>query len=62
MVAAPLRWRAVYAEADRPEDAGRAAAAVRRLNPFFDRTRFGSLLRNPDHRAKIASALKKAGL
>jgi TolB-like protein/class 3 adenylate cyclase len=53
---------AVYAEADRLEDAGRAAAAVRRLNPFFDRSSFGSLFRNPDHQAKIASALGKAGL
>jgi tetratricopeptide (TPR) repeat protein len=53
---------AVYAEAGRAEDAGRAAAAVRRLDPFFDRTSFGSLLRNPDHRAKIAAALTKAGL
>jgi TolB-like protein/class 3 adenylate cyclase len=53
---------AVYAEANRLEDAGRAAAAVRRLNPFFDRSSFGSLFRNPDHQAKIASALRKAGL
>ncbi len=53
---------AVYAEADRPEDANRAAAAVRRLNPFFDRASFGSLFRNPEHQAKIASALGKAGL
>src|SRR5262249_25238975 len=40
---------AVYAQADRPEDAGRAAAAVRRLNPFFDRSNFGSLFRNPEY-------------
>jgi len=53
---------AVYAEANRSEDAGRAAATVRRLNPFFDRSSFGSLFRNPDHQAKIASALGKAGL
>jgi class 3 adenylate cyclase/TolB-like protein len=53
---------AVYAEANRLEDADRAAAAVRRLNPLFDRSSFGSLFRNPDHQAKIASALGKAGL
>jgi TolB-like protein/class 3 adenylate cyclase/Tfp pilus assembly protein PilF len=53
---------AVYAEANRLEDAGRAAAAVHRLNPFFDRSSFGSLFRNPDHQAKIAAALEKAGL
>jgi class 3 adenylate cyclase/TolB-like protein/cytochrome c-type biogenesis protein CcmH/NrfG len=53
---------AVYAQADRPEDAGRAAAAVHRLNPFFDRSNFGSLFRNPEYQAKIAAALGKAGL
>ncbi|MFB9265011.1 tetratricopeptide repeat protein [Bradyrhizobium erythrophlei] len=53
---------AAYAEADRPEDAARAAAAARKLDPFFDTGRFGSLFRNPEHRAKLASALGKAGL
>jgi tetratricopeptide (TPR) repeat protein len=57
-----VEFAAVYAEANRPEDAGRAVAAVRRLNPLFDRASFGSLFRNPDHRAKIAAALEKAGL
>ena len=40
---------AAYSEADRPEDAARAAAAVRKLDPFFDTGRFGSLFRNPEH-------------
>ena len=53
---------AAYAEAGKLEDAARAAAAVRKLDPFFDTGRFGSLFRNPEHRAKIASALRKAGL
>jgi len=53
---------AVYAQAGRQEDADRAAAAVRRLNPFFDRSNFGSLFRNPEYQAKIAAALGKAGL
>jgi adenylate cyclase len=53
---------AAYSEAGKPEDAARTAAAVRKLDPFFDTGRFGSLFRNPEHQAKIASALRKAGL
>ena len=53
---------AAYSEAGKPEDAARAAAAVRKLDPFFDTARFGSLFRNPEHQAKLASALRKAGL
>jgi adenylate cyclase len=53
---------AAYAEAGRAEDAARAAADVRKLDPFFDSGSFGSLFRNPDHQTKIGSALRKAGL
>jgi TolB-like protein len=53
---------AAYAEAGKPEDAARAAAQARKLDPFFDSGSFGSLFRNPEHRAKTASALHKAGL
>jgi hypothetical protein len=53
---------AAYAEAGKLEDAARAAAAVRKLDPFFDAASFGSLFRNPEHQAKISSALRKAGL
>lgn len=53
---------AAYSEAGRSENAARAVAAVRKLDPFFDTDSFGSLFRNPEHRAKIASALRKAGL
>ena len=53
---------AAYSEAGRPEDAARVAASVRKLDPFFDTSSFGSLFRNPDHQGKIASALRKAGL
>ena len=53
---------AAYAEAGKPEDAASATAAVRKLDPFFDTGSFGSLFRNPEHRAKIAMALRKAGL
>jgi UDP-N-acetylenolpyruvoylglucosamine reductase len=35
---------------------------VRKLDPFFDTGSFGSLFRNPEHQAKIAAALRKAGL
>jgi adenylate cyclase len=53
---------AAYSEANKPEDATRAAASVRKLDPFFNSDSFGSLFRNPEHRARIASALRKAGL
>ena len=51
-----------YSEAGKSEDAARSAAALRKLDPFFDSARFGSLFRNSEHQAKIASALRKAGL
>jgi tetratricopeptide (TPR) repeat protein len=53
---------AIYADAGRQDEALRSAAEVRRLNPFFDVSNFGSLLRNTEHRQKIAAALQKAGL
>jgi adenylate cyclase len=53
---------AAYSEAGRPEDAARTAGTVRKLDPFFDTGSFGSLFRNPEHQAKIAAALRKAGL
>jgi adenylate cyclase len=62
LVVAYATLAAAYAEAGKLEDAGRAAAAVRKLDPFFDAASFGSLFRNPEHQAKISSALHKAGL
>ena len=53
---------AASSEAGKSDDAARAAAAVRKLDPFFDAGRFGSLFRIPEHQAKISSALRKAGL
>ena len=53
---------AAYAEAGRQADAARQAETVRGLNARFDSADFGSLLRKPDLRAKLASALAKAGL
>ncbi len=53
---------AAYAEAGRQADAARQAETVRGLNAHFDSADFGSLLRRPELRAKLASALAKAGL
>jgi class 3 adenylate cyclase/TolB-like protein/Tfp pilus assembly protein PilF len=53
---------AAYAQLGRQEDAERQAAIVRQRFPDFSREEFGSLLRDPNHRKKIASAFKKAGL
>ncbi len=51
-----------YAEAGRQPDASRQAADVRRRFPNFSPEEFGSLLRDPNQREKLATALKKAGL
>jgi len=53
---------AAYAEAGRQADAARQTETVRGLNPRFDSADFGSLLRRPELRAKLAGALAKAGL
>jgi adenylate cyclase len=53
---------AVYAESDRELESRSAAAEVRKLNPLFDVDTFGSLFKKAEHRDKMASALKKAGL
>ena len=51
---------AIYQDAGRPDEAHRAVAEMRRLNPLFDTETFGSLFRNPEHRMKIILALQKA--
>ncbi|SEP44195.1 TolB amino-terminal domain-containing protein [Rhodospirillales bacterium URHD0017] len=53
---------AAYAQAGRKDDAERQAAVVRQRFPDFSRDEFGSLMRSPELREKIASAFKKAGL
>jgi adenylate cyclase len=53
---------ASYAEAGRNADARTAADEVRRLNPFFDPDEFGSLFNRPEHRERIAAAVRKSGL
>jgi TolB-like protein/cytochrome c-type biogenesis protein CcmH/NrfG len=53
---------AAYAEVGRQEEAERQADSVRQRFPGFSRDEFGSLLRDPNQREKLARALKKAGL
>ena len=53
---------AAYAEAGRPDDAARMTRDVHTIDPRFDTDDFGSLLKKPDLRAKLTSALAKAGL
>jgi class 3 adenylate cyclase/TolB-like protein len=53
---------AAYAEAGRQDDAARQAREVRTIDPRFDSADFGSLLRKPELRAKLATALDKIGL
>jgi TolB-like protein/DNA-binding winged helix-turn-helix (wHTH) protein/Flp pilus assembly protein TadD len=53
---------AAYIESGRDRDSQSAVAEVRKLNPFFDVARFGSLFKKPEHRDKFAAALKKTGL
>src|SRR5262249_31571800 len=61
-VFAQVMLAAAYSEAGKREDAIRAAATVRKLDPFFDAGSYGSNFCNPHHQAKIVSALRKAGL
>ncbi len=53
---------AAYAEVGRQQDAERQAESVRQRFPGFSSKEFGSLLRDPNQREKLARALKKAGL
>jgi len=53
---------AALAQLGEAEPARRAAAEVRRLNPFFKVEAFGTRLGNPAHREKVQEGLRKAGL
>jgi len=53
---------ATYARLGRPEEAARAAATVRRLDPFFEVESFGTGFRHAAHREAIAAGLREAGL
>jgi len=53
---------AALAQLGRREEAARAAAEVRRLDPFFRRELFGQRLVNPAHRSAAQEGLAQAGL
>jgi tetratricopeptide (TPR) repeat protein len=53
---------ATFAQLGRQPEAARERETVRRLNPFFNATTFGSNLQNPAHRAYLHEGLAKAGL
>lgn len=52
---------AAYAARGRGAEATRAVAMARRQNPYFDPAAYGTRLTDPEHRAKLAAGLKKAG-
>ena len=53
---------AAYAQQERPEDAARAVAVIRRVNPTFDSRAFGSKFLNPADLEKLRDGVRKAGL
>ena len=53
---------ATLAQLGRDQDAGEAAAQVRRLNPLFVVEHWGSRFKSPEHTEKLRQGLKKAGL
>lgn len=53
---------ATYGQLGDTERAARAAAAVRRLDPFFSVEEFGKLFRNPADASSLAVGLRKTGL
>ena len=53
---------AAYGQIDNSAGASRAAAAIRRLDPFFSVEGFGKLFQNQDDAAKVTDGLRKAGL
>jgi adenylate cyclase len=53
---------ATYGRLEHGREAQREAAAVRKLNPFFDAGSFGQLFRNPEDAAHLVDGLRKAGL
>jgi len=53
---------AAAAEMQDTAQAEQAAAAVRRLDPFFKVETYGRRLVNPAHGAKLQEGLRKAGL
>jgi tetratricopeptide (TPR) repeat protein len=58
----PAVLAAAYGQLGRDDEASRVAAALRRVNPFFDSASFGSSLQSPDSQAYLQDGLKKAGI
>lgn len=57
-----IKLTAAYAEVGRLDDAGRSAANVRRLSPFFSAESYGDFLRHPADRERLQENLRAAGL
>jgi TolB-like protein/cytochrome c-type biogenesis protein CcmH/NrfG len=53
---------AAYSQMGNRADASRAAAAIRRLDPFFSVDDFGGLFRDPADAARVTAGLRMAGL
>ena len=53
---------AAFAQLGRDESADRAAAQVRRLDPFFETATYGTGFTVAEDREKIVAGLRKAGL
>ena len=53
---------AAYAQQDRPEEAARAAALVRRIDPTFEPEAFGNKLLKAADLEHLRTGLRKAGL
>jgi TolB-like protein/DNA-binding winged helix-turn-helix (wHTH) protein/cytochrome c-type biogenesis protein CcmH/NrfG len=53
---------AAYAQQDRPEDAARVAAMVRRIDPTFDPKAFGNKFLKATDLEQLRNGLRKAGL
>ena len=57
-----IAFAATYAQLGRSEEAARAVDTLLRLDPFFEVSSFGTGYRNPEHREKIVTGLRSAGL
>ncbi len=57
-----LLLAAVYAQMDRTEEAARAAEAVRRINPLYERVMRFDRFKNSADTARVEEGLRKAGL
>jgi TolB-like protein/class 3 adenylate cyclase/Flp pilus assembly protein TadD len=53
---------ATYGRMGQLREAHREAAAIRKLDPFFDAGRFGQLFRDPEDAAHLVDGLRRAGL